>query len=51
MKFKSRVVHGVVEAERIHKESEGAHVPPIYQTSTFLFNDVAHGARAFSTPV
>ena len=50
MKFKSRVVHGVVDAERIHKESEGAHVPPIYQTSTFLFDDVAHGARAFSSP-
>ena len=50
MKFKSRVVHGVPGAERMHKESEGAHVPPIYQTSTFLFDDVAHGARAFSSP-
>lgn len=39
MKFKSRVVHGVDRPSRIHKESEGAHVPPIYQTSTFLFNE------------
>ena len=36
MKFKSRVVHGVDRPSRIHKESEGAHIPPIYQTSTFL---------------
>ena len=50
MKFKSRVVHGVNRPTRIHKESEGAHIPPIYQTSTFLFDDVAHGARAFSSP-
>ena len=49
MKFKSRVVHGVDRPSRIHKESEGAHIPPIYQTSTFLFDDVAHGARAFSS--
>ena len=50
MKFKSRVVHGVDRIRGIHKESEGAHVPPIYQTSTFLFNDVAHGGQAFSSP-
>ena len=47
MKFKSRVVHGVDRPSRIHKESEGAHIPPIYQTSTFLFDDVAHARGLF----
>ena len=51
MKFKSRVVHGVDRPSRIHKESEGAHIPPIYQTSTFLFDDArAHIYTRISNP-
>lgn len=50
MKFSTIPVHGVSSTEELHKESEGAHVPPIYQTSTFLFEDVAQGGRAFSEP-
>lgn len=50
MKFSTIPVHGVSTTDELHKEAEGAHVPPIYQTSTFLFDDVAQGGKAFSTP-
>ncbi len=43
MHIETNIVHGGVH----HDEKTGAHVPPIYMTSTFVFKDVDHGARLF----
>lgn len=37
-----------VHAGEGKKDQYGAHVPPVYQTSTFIFEDVDSGAKAFS---
>ncbi len=42
-KFETRAVHAGVE-----ENEHGAVVPPIYQTSTFKFRNVEHGANLFS---
>jgi methionine-gamma-lyase len=36
-----------VHAGKDNKDQYGSHVTPIYQTSTFVFEDVASGAKAF----
>ena len=36
-----------VHAGEKHKDQFGSHINPIYQTSTFVFNNVAEGASAF----
>lgn len=36
-----------VRAGMDHKDPYGAHTPPIYQTSTYVFDDVESGAKAF----
>ncbi|MDR9416955.1 MAG: aminotransferase class I/II-fold pyridoxal phosphate-dependent enzyme [Gracilimonas sp.] len=41
--FESVAIHGGKGA----KDAFGSHVSPIYQTSTFVFDDVASGAKAF----
>lgn len=41
--FETKVVHAGIE-----ENEHGAVVPPIYQTSTFKFRDVQHGANLFS---
>ncbi|MBR9978211.1 MAG: PLP-dependent transferase [Bacteroidetes bacterium] len=41
--FETKAVHAGIE-----KNEHGAVVPPIYQTSTFKFRDVQHGANLFS---
>lgn len=43
MHIETNIVHGGVHPD----EKTGAHVPPIYMTSTFVFKDVNHGARLF----
>ncbi|MGQ9664264.1 MAG: trans-sulfuration enzyme family protein [bacterium] len=43
MHIETNIVHGGVHPD----EKTGAHVPPIYMTSTFVFKDVDHGARLF----
>ncbi|MGB9721577.1 MAG: trans-sulfuration enzyme family protein [bacterium] len=43
MHIETNIVHGGVHFD----EKTGAHVPPIYMTSTFVFKDVDHGARLF----
>ncbi len=43
MHIETNIVHGGVHPD----EKSGAHVPPIYMTSTFVFKDVDHGARLF----
>lgn len=42
--FATAAVHG----GKGKKDQFGAHASPIYQTSTFVFNDVESGAKAFS---
>ncbi|MEX0844898.1 MAG: PLP-dependent aspartate aminotransferase family protein [Balneolaceae bacterium] len=41
--FASAAIHG----GKGNKDQYGAHTSPIYQTSTFVFNDVESGAKAF----
>lgn len=41
--FASTAIHG----GKGNKDQYGAHTSPIYQTSTFVFNDVESGAKAF----
>jgi methionine-gamma-lyase len=41
--IETNIVHGGVHSD----EKTGAHVPPIYMTSTFVFKNVDHGARLF----
>jgi methionine-gamma-lyase len=41
--FESAAIHG----GKGNKDQYGAHATPIYQTSTFVFDDVAAGAKAF----
>lgn len=43
MHIETNIVHGGMH----HDEKTGAHVPPIYMTSTFVFKNVDHGARLF----
>ncbi|MEO0162042.1 MAG: PLP-dependent aspartate aminotransferase family protein [candidate division WOR-3 bacterium] len=43
MHIETDIVHGGVHPD----EKTGAHVPPIYMTSTFVFKDADHGARLF----
>ncbi|MEO0124043.1 MAG: aminotransferase class I/II-fold pyridoxal phosphate-dependent enzyme [candidate division WOR-3 bacterium] len=43
MHIETNIVHGGVH----HDEKTGAHVPPIYMTSTFVFKDADQGARLF----
>lgn len=43
MHIETDVVHGGQHADKW----TGAHAPPIYQTSTFVFRDADHGARLF----
>lgn len=43
MDIESKIVHGGQHADK----ETGAHAPPIYQTSTFVFRDADHGARLF----
>ncbi len=43
MHIETNIVHGGVHPD----EKTGAHVPPIYMTSTFVFKDVDQGARLF----
>lgn len=42
--FDTRAVHAGEKAV----DATGSHVPPIYQTSTFVFSDVDQGARRFA---
>jgi len=44
MKFNSAAIH----AGKKHDHTFGAHVTPIYQTSSFVFDDAAQGGRRFS---
>lgn len=44
MKFNSLAIH----AGKKHDRMTGAHVTPIYQTSTFVFDDAEQGGRRFS---
>ncbi|HBQ59540.1 MAG TPA: methionine gamma-lyase, partial [Balneolaceae bacterium] len=41
--FESAAIHG----GKGNKDQYGAHTTPIYQTSTFVFDDVESGAKAF----
>ncbi|MDR9417871.1 trans-sulfuration enzyme family protein [Gracilimonas sp.] len=41
--FESAAIHG----GKRNKDQYGSHTTPIYQTSTFVFDDVASGAKAF----
>ena len=43
MKFDSKLIHGGG-----HKDAYGAATMPIYQTSTFAFQNADHGARCFA---
>ncbi len=43
MHMETNIVHGGVHPDK----DTGAHVPPIYMTSTFVFKDADHGARLF----
>ncbi|MEO0162728.1 MAG: PLP-dependent transferase, partial [candidate division WOR-3 bacterium] len=43
MHIETDIVHGGVHPD----EKTGAHVPPIYMTSTFVFKDADYGARLF----
>lgn len=43
MHIETNIVHGGIHPD----EKTGAHVPPIYMTSTFVFRDADHGARLF----
>ncbi len=43
MHIETNIVHGGMH----HDEKTGAHAPPIYMTSTFVFKDADHGARLF----
>ncbi len=42
--FESKAVH----AGELNRDQYGSHIPPIYQTSTFVFNNVEEGAKAFA---
>jgi methionine-gamma-lyase len=44
MEFNSLAIH----AGKLHDRTTGAHVTPIYQTSTFVFDDAEQGGRRFS---
>lgn len=44
LSFESSAVH----AGALKKDQYGSHITPIYQTSTFVFEDVEHGAKAFA---
>ncbi len=44
LSFESKAVH----AGELNKDQYGAHITPIYQTSTFVFNNVEEGAKAFA---
>ncbi len=43
MHIETNIVHGGVHPDKL----TGAHVPPIYMTSTFVFKGADHGARLF----
>ncbi|MFA5670321.1 MAG: PLP-dependent aspartate aminotransferase family protein [Balneolaceae bacterium] len=47
LSFESSAVHAGV----LKKDQYGSHIPPIYQTSTFVFEDVEQGAKAFAGEV
>ncbi len=42
--FESKAVH----AGELNRDQYGSHIPPIYQTSTFVFKNVDEGAKAFA---
>lgn len=44
MKFNTKAIHG----GKIHEKQFGAHATPIYQTSTFVFEDCAQGGDRFA---
>ena len=44
LSFESCAVH----AGEKNKDQYGSHITPIYQTSTYVFNNVAEGAKAFA---
>jgi methionine-gamma-lyase len=44
MKFNTKAIH----VGKIHDRETGAHASPIYQTSTFVFENVEQGARRFA---
>ncbi|HOH89286.1 MAG TPA: PLP-dependent transferase, partial [Bacillota bacterium] len=44
MKFNTRAIH----SGEIHDRHFGSHVTPIYQTSTFVFDDCAQGGDRFA---
>lgn len=44
LSFETQTVH----AGETQKDQYGSHIPPVYQTSTFFFDDVDAGSKAFA---